>query len=427
MHYFIVSFTYKNSSLELRESLNLSCMTQREEFLSLLIENHDFDEVMLPNTCNRIELIAYVKDASLAAEVIFEQLSLRCGYSVKELQNQADTYNDAAAIHHLFSVAASLDSLVVGETQIVGQLKDAMKFASDLGYCGSGLNQAMNAAFKCAAKIRSTTNISAKPVSIASIAVLKAKDEFGSLEGLNALVIGSGDMSRIACQNLLQHKANVTLINRTMSKAQKIADELDAPISVRPFEELGELINHHELLFTATSSKSPIIEQSMIQEQFYNRVWLDLAVPRDIGMINDEDIKVILVDDLEDIAKANIELRNQEARNSYAIVGEMTTEFFNSLHVNEMEPLIKDMYIKAFEAVDAETQRATKKGFIPKELEMQAHKMGTQIVKRFLHSISENMRDVSNTKSSQALMSHLAYLLNINETLMHEETKEEGK
>lgn len=416
MHYFIVSFTYKNSPLEVRESLDLSSETHHLDFLQELSEHHAFDELMLCNTCNRIEIIALVKDEDLAKELIYSHLAQRSKHSEKFLQEQADIYHNEAAIHHLFSVAASLDSLVVGETQIVGQLRDALKFAQKSNFCQRGLEKALQCAFKCAAEIRSATNISAKPVSIASIAVLKAQDEFGSLEELNALVIGSGDMSRIACQHLLTHGAFVTLINRSMDKALAIQEELGPKVKVEPFENLDFLLNENELLFTATSSKEPIVTEEKIVDQAYNRVWLDLAVPRDIGVINDEDIKVIRIDDLEDIAKSNRELRNHEARNSYAIVGAKTKAFYEGLKANEVEPLIKDMYIKAFEAVELETQRATDKGFIPKELELQAQKMGTQIMKRFLHSISTNMRDVSQTKSAEHIMSSLSYLLDIDES-----------
>ena len=416
MHYFIVSFTYKNSSLEVRESLDLSSEKQHVDFLQPLAEHHAFDELMLCNTCNRIEIIALVKDEDLAKELIYTHLAKRSPMSEKFLQEQADIYHNEAAIHHLFSVAASLDSLVVGETQIAGQLKDALRFAQASDFCHHGLEKALVCAFKCAAEIRSTTNISAKPVSIASIAVLKAKDEFGSLDDLNALVIGSGDMSRIACQHLLQHGSKVTLINRTMQKALDIQKDLNGEIEVATFEDLPQLLNANELLFSATSSKEPIITKDMIKDQAFNRVWLDLAVPRDIAPIDDEDIKVILVDDLADIAKKNMELRNSEALNSYAIVGTKTKAFYEALEINEIEPLIKDMYLKAFEAVALETTRATDKGFIPKDLEKEAHKMGTQIMKRFLHSISNNMREVAQTKSAEHIMSSLTYLLDIDES-----------
>jgi len=416
MHYFIVSFTYKNSSLEVRESLDLSSEKQHVDFLQPLAEHHAFDELMLCNTCNRIEIIALVKDEDLAKELIYTHLAKRSPMSEKFLQEQADIYHNEAAIHHLFSVAASLDSLVVGETQIVGQLRDALKFAQGANFCKKGLDKALQGAFKCAAEIRSSTHISAKPVSIASIAVLKAKDEFGSLDDLNALVIGSGDMSRIACQHLLQHGSKVTLINRTMQKALDIQKDLNGEIEVATFEDLPQLLNANELLFSATSSKEPIITKDMIKDQAFNRVWLDLAVPRDIAPIDDEDIKVILVDDLADIAKKNMELRNSEALNSYAIVGTKTKAFYEALEINEIEPLIKDMYLKAFEAVALETTRATDKGFIPKDLEKEAHKMGTQIMKRFLHSISNNMREVAQTKSAEHIMSSLTYLLDIDES-----------
>jgi glutamyl-tRNA reductase len=425
MHYLIVGFTYKNSTLELRESLNLSNEDNQKLFLRPLSIHHDFDELMLSNTCNRIEIIAYVKDITLAKEIIFEHLKIRSGQTIKTLQEQADIYSDKAAIHHLFSVAASLDSLVVGETQIVGQLRDALKYSQQIQISGKAINKALTEAFKCASKVRSSTSISSKPVSIASIAVLQAQDEFGSLEGLNALVIGSGDMSRIACQNLLKYGVSVTLINRTLDKAKAIQSEVEG-ITVEPYEKLQELINSNELLFTATSTKEPIITQKMVEGKIFNRVWLDLAVPRDIAEIKDEDIKVIIVDDLVEIATKNLELRSNEARSSYGIIGEQTDLFFSDLDDNDMEPLIKDMYIKAFQAVSLETNRAIKKGFIPEEFHVQAEKMGTQMMKRFLHTVSDNMRAANNTKSVEIMMSNLAYLLDIDHDQNNETQSKEA-
>ncbi len=415
MHYIIVSFSYKNAPLEVRERLVLSDDEHQQHCMNVLLGYAAINEVIIENTCNRIEILASVKDLHQASEVIFDELHKRSKLTVDELQGRADIYTDEGAIHHLFAVASSLDSLVVGETQIVGQLRDAFKFSLDNGYCGQKLSQAMQYAFKCAAEVRQATNISSKPVSIASIAVLKAKEAMGSLDGVNALVIGSGDMSRIACQHLINHGAEVTLINRTKEKAHTIADEVGRSVIVEDYENLQDLINQNRLLFTATSAKNAIITDEMVMSETFHRYWFDLAVPRDIAPLSHSNIEVIVVDDLEDIAKSNIEFRKEEAKNSYSIIGRYTQEFFNWLQSTQVEPLIKNIYEKAMTSAQLQSDKALAKGFIPASHSFEAQKVAEQSIKHFLHSVTANIREIADKPEADGVIEALNYLFDIDE------------
>ncbi len=412
MHYLIISFSYKNSSLDIRERLDLSSDERHAYCMKTLLAHEMINEVIIENTCNRIEILANVRDIPSATEYIFQHLHERSGITSQELHGRADIYTDEGAIHHLFSVASSLDSLVIGETQIVGQLKDAFKFSLQEGFCGKQLSRAMDYAFRCAAQVRQETHISSKPVSIASVAVAKAKEQVHDLKGVKALVIGSGEMSRLACKHLVNHGSQVTLVNRTQSKAEAIALEIGEGVVVRPFDELELLIHENQLLFTATSAQGAIITKDMVRHLNIKRYWFDLAVPRDIEM-GIPGIAVSVVDDLEDIAKANMEFRQEEARNSYAIVGQYTQEFFDWLHGMNVEPVIKSIYVSGYKAVSQETKRAIKKGFIPSELEASAQKMAEQAMKRMLHGVSSRVRSIAHTSEVDTVLESLEFLLGI--------------
>ncbi|KIM09084.1 MAG: hypothetical protein KU28_00095 [Sulfurovum sp. PC08-66] len=411
MHYFLLSFSYKNSPVELREKLDLSNEERYVDFMQQLKKEDDVLEVMLVSTCNRIELLGYGMELDRVKKMLFETLSKRSGLSIGTLKEHADWYSNEGAIHHLFSVAASLDSMVVGETQIVGQLRDSYRLAYDAKVCDKHLSRAVHYAFKCAASVRETTSISAKPVSIASIAVMMAHELAGSFERKKALVIGAGEMSRIATQYLVSQGCSVTIINRTLHKAQAIANEVGEGVSVEPFEALDTLIDTHHLLFTATSSTAPVITASMVREVGYERYWFDLAVPRDIEIDTMDGIEVIRVDDLEDIAQRNRLFREEEAKTSYGLIAQHTDGFYRWLKERDVEPYIKSMYEKATHAAHIEAQRVLQKGFIPQEYAYAVQKATLQAQKRFLHEIAARIRTLSQADDAQSVLDALHTIL----------------
>ncbi|HLD22592.1 MAG TPA: hypothetical protein VJA83_01530, partial [Sulfuricurvum sp.] len=183
MHYLIVSFSHKNSTIAIREKLAFVDETARLNALETLNSSPCISESMVLSTCNRVEIVCSCNDTELAIEAVFALLANHSGLTPHELQERADVFDDEGGIHHLFSVASSLDSMVVGETQIAGQLKDAYKLSQENGYSAQKIGRAMSYAFKCAAEVRNATNISSKPVSIASVAVAKIKESVGDVSG----------------------------------------------------------------------------------------------------------------------------------------------------------------------------------------------------------------------------------------------------
>jgi len=409
MNYLNVSFSHKNSTLEIREKLSYPDDYHKAGCLTKLNSADEISETILISTCNRMEVFCACSDIEMATKHIFDMLTARAGISREELQGRADIFDDSSAIHHIFSVAASLDSMVIGETQIAGQLKDAFRYSHDNGFCGQKIAHVMKHAFKCAAKVRNATDISSKPVSIASVAVSKLKSVLDDVKGKKALIIGTGDMSEITAKHLVSAGADVYIMNRTDYKAEALAKECKA--KVIDMSELPNAVNEFPILFTATSAPTPIITDEIIKSCDFDRYWFDMALPRDINYHKGERINLYTIDDLKTIADDNKTLREEASRKAHGIIGRSIVEFFEWLDTLDIEPMIKEIYEKAFEAAKAESDRVIKNGYIPKEYETQVNKMAQQVMKRFLHDMTSKMREVTEESQSGILSGALQFLI----------------
>lgn len=396
MNYISVSFTHKNTDIIIREKLSFSNETRKKEILRLLKSNKHIKEAMVLSTCNRVEVLAFVSDFSVASRFILLAMSKLSGVEFSELEERADIYEDEGAIHHLFSVAASLDSLVVGETQIVGQLRDAYNFAKDNSCSNEALNNAIEYAFKCAANVRNKTNISKNPISVSSVAVNMAKQKFGSLEDKKALVIGAGEMSELACKHLINAGAKITLINRSKDHAVELANSLScsSKIEVKEYANLADLIGEFELIFSATSSPKPIITDAIIKETPFKRYFFDIAVPRDITLSDSEDYEVFAVDDLEDIVRQNLILREEQAQIAYSIVSKSVGEFFAYIKSLASTPIIKALHKRAKNVAEIELEKAIKRGYLKHSNLEESRKLIHQVFKAFLHTPTVNLKHI---------------------------------
>ncbi len=415
MHYLTLSFTHKNTDISIREKLAFNSEEKSRHFMSQLKNCETINEVILLSTCNRVEIIASVSELKSASKYTFELLNYVSDISKEELEERADIYEDNGAIHHLFTVCSSLDSLVVGETQIAGQLKDAFKFAFENGYCGQKLARAMHHAFRCAAEVRSRTDISKSPVSVSSVAVAKAKDLLGDIGGLTALVVGAGEMSQLAAKHLIASGVNIILINRNLERAQELAQELGELATTAPYAKLTEYINRYRLVFSATGAPHSVISDDMVQEREFSRYWFDIAVPRDIDVKEHHNLHVYAVDDLEEIVNKNMSLREEQAKIAYSIVGRATMEFFKWLQTMCVDPIIKEIRDHAKSCSMQELEKALKKGYIPQELEEQVAKILHHAFNSFLHNATKNLKDVAEKPEADTIVQAVQYIFNINE------------
>ncbi|MBS4240688.1 glutamyl-tRNA reductase [Campylobacter vulpis] len=411
MHYFCISFTHKNTDLSLRERLSLNDEKKKEQFLKLVLSKENIMESLVISTCNRVEILAFVKDLKEVGKHIITSLALLCEVDKNDLEKRADFFEDSGAIHHLFSVVSSLDSLVIGETQITGQIKEAFHFAKNLNFCGEHLEFALHHAFKCAAKVRNQTQISKNPISVASVAVAKAK-ELLDLSQVKAIVIGAGEMAQLTCKHLLQAGAKIIILNRDLSKAKKLSEELNCEFD--SLENLENYLNTYILFFSATNAKNALITNNMLKNVEFKRYFFDIAVPRDIELNENDKIKVFAVDDLEEVVRKNLALRECEASVAYSIIGTMTHEFFKILSDLALTPTIKALRLKAKACANQQLQIALSKGYLKQSNEEEARKLIHQVFKAFLHEPTLNLKRLQGKKSEEVIQS-LRYLFNLGE------------
>ncbi len=414
MHYLLISFSHKNTDIKTREKLAFNSNEKLENFLNKLINYKSINEAIVLSTCNRVEIILSTKEVFNTTEFVITELSYYSKISKDELEGRADIFEDTGAIHHLFSVSSSLDSLVVGETQISGQLKDAFNFSYERKYCSQKLSRAMHYAFKCAASVRNSTDISKNPVSVASSAVAKAKDVLGGeLGGYTGLVVGAGEMSQLTAKHLINSGCNVIFINRDLKKAQEIANELGSLVSVEPISKLKELINRYRLLFSATGAPHTVIYQDMVEEKSFKRHWFDIAVPMDIDDINGFDIDIYKVDDLQDIVNKNLALREEQARLAYSIVGRFSAEFFKWLQTLAVDPIIKELREQAKNSSQESLNKAIKKGYIDESQREAVTKILHSSFNKFLHSPTIKLKNISEEPIADSIVEAVKFIFDI--------------
>lgn len=413
MHYLSVSFTHKNTDISIRERLAVNDNEKKEQILKLLKANKNILECMILSTCNRVEVFAVTSELLEASSHILRCMSLSSGVFEDELFERADIFEDSGAIHHLFSVASSLDSLVVGETQIVGQLRDAYRFSSQIKASSDEIAKAIEYATKCAARVRNETNISKNPISVSSVAVAKAKEIFGTLEGKNAIVIGAGEMGELAARHLIANGANVIIINRTSQRAEALVDSLGEKASLDSILKLKEYVNSYELIFSSTSSPEPIITTQIIKPTSFKRYFFDIAVPRDIDIKSSENISVYSVDDLEEIVKRNMLLREEQAQIAYSIVSSSTSDFFKFIKENISIPIIKSIRQQAKNVAERELLKALKKGYLKNSDPDEAYRLIHQVFKAFLHSPTMKLKELVDTKDAKQIASAMKYVFDI--------------
>ncbi len=421
MIYLLVSFTHKNTDIYTRQKLSFANEDKIDTFLNNLTKNENILEAVLLSTCNRIEIITAVHDKQDAIYSILKELSAHSGFIEEELSLRADIFDSNSAVHHLFSVASSLDSLVIGETQIVGQLKDAFKYSINKGYCAQNLARVFHYAFKTAAKVRTATSLGTGSVSVASTAALKAKKCFENKDvtGVKALVIGAGQMGELAIKHLQNHNFDIVLTSRSYEHALELAKKFDKiTIEVRDFKDLPDLINSTQVLMSATSSQVPIITKNMLRDFPKKRFWFDIAVPKDIeNNLSYDNLQIFNVDDLQDIVDENMALRAQNAKIAFVIVSTMAKEFFIWLKSLGVEPVIKYLHELGENTIEEKIKKAIKKGFIDKKDEANITKLCQNIMSDFLHKPSKHLRIVSKTMEGDVALGSIQNMFGLKEDL----------
>ena len=362
MNIIVVGLSYRTASVEIREKVAFA-PTQMEKPLRTLTDLDDITEAIIVSTCNRVEIYATTHDIAGGMARIKRFLADYHSFPLETLEQHLYSYHGEEAIRHVFRVASSLDSMVVGEPQILGQIKTAYGYAAEFRSSGIILNRFLHKAFSVAKRVRTETKIASSAVSVAFAAVELAKKIFGDLSDKTVMLIGAGEMCELAAKHFLNSGARgVMVTNRTYERAEKLAEEFDGK-AVR-FEDLFDQLHKADIILSSTGAPHTIIGPRDLDEVMRRRklkpmFFIDIAVPRDIdpGVNDVENVYLYTVDDLQEVVAANLQQRSAEAGKAEEIVNQEIGQFFKWLSTLEVTPTIVALRAKFDEIRRAELEK----------------------------------------------------------------------
>jgi glutamyl-tRNA reductase len=370
MELIVIGLSHQTAPVEVRERLAV-VPTEIEGRLQALVKLPVIAEALLVSTCNRVELYVASTDARSALATLRDHLREEAAREriageralVGDLDRHLYERVGRDAIHHLFRVAASLDSLVIGEPQILGQIKDAYDVAMRAQTAGRTLRFAFPQAFRVARKVRRDTAIARQPVSVSSVAVDLARQVWSGFEGRRVLLVGAGKMSDLAARALRANGATVAVCNRTAARAEELAQRLGC--AVEPFADLEGALVRADIVITSTGARSPILGLALLERVQKARrrrplVLIDIAVPRDVDPEVDdvEGIYRFDIDNLQKEVARNLEGRRQEADRAEALVDEELARCLATRRGGAVGPTITALRARYLGVARAEAEKA---------------------------------------------------------------------
>jgi glutamyl-tRNA reductase len=362
----LIGVNHKTAPIEVRERIAIS-REDLPEATRALAAVPGVAECMIVSTCNRVEILAAVErqgaDASPNTDLT-AFLHRYFGLDPALLAPHLYEHRDREAVRHLFRVAASLDSMVVGEPQILGQVKEAFAVARASGTVAGQLEHLLQSAFAVAKKVRTETEIGSNSVSIASVAVELARKIFGSLQGRTVFLVGAGKMSELSARHLVQQGAGTILVtNRTQERARRMAESFQG--QVIPYDRLYETASQADIVISSTGAPHPIFRREHGQAFLHRRrnrpmFFIDIAVPRDVDpeMGKLEGIFVYDIDDLQQVAAAHMAERSREATDAETLIAGEVERFHRRQRAVNVAPAIVALQQQAEEIRQSELKRA---------------------------------------------------------------------
>ena len=409
----LVGVNHKSAPVEVRERLALTedaCATG----LRNLVDGNVVREGLIVSTCNRVEVLAETASERLndSIELVNQFLIGANDLPRSFFETHLYQHTDDQAIRHLFRVTSSLDSMVVGEPQVLGQVRRAYSIALEAGTAGRILNRLVHHAFRVAKRVRNETGIGANAVSISYMAVELGRKIFDSLAGHTALLIGAGEMAELSARHLLNAGVTrVLLANRTEERAERLATELGAEIV--NFDGLADYLAKADIIICSTAADQYVITEAMAREALSKRrnrpsFFIDISVPRNIdpavGKI--PNVFVFDIDDLESVISSNIREREREAERAELIIESEIMQFQQTLRVLDIGPTIGALRNKLQDIARLElTRQRNRLGPLTAEQESAVEALLVSTVNKISHPLLSHMRrsfDASDADTIQA-------------------------
>lgn len=363
MNIILIGMNHKTAPLEIRERLSLSCGDEASA-LAEIMKIPQIKEALYLATCNRVEVLANAVDKEDAVQRLKTFVFQHGNLSVDEMVKCLYLHYDHDAVRHLFRVASSMDSMVMGEPQILGQVKDAYRMAVENNATGVILNKIIHHSFRVAKRVRTETGIAGNAVSVSFAAVELAKKIFGSLEGKTILLIGTGEMSELAAKHLINRGVGkIFIANRTYARAIQMAEEFHG--EAVEFDALPERLRDVDIVISSTGAPGYVITAAMIESALRRRknrllFLIDIAVPRDIEPAAGDIDNVYLynIDNLQDIVDSNMRSRLKEAEKAEALIDEELAKYLAWFNTLEVVPTIVSLREKMEGIIQGELMKS---------------------------------------------------------------------
>jgi len=384
--------------------------------LQSLKSDASLDEVAIISTCNRMEVIYRIEisqDQDKSIEQKSSQVALWLAnyhqIPVEQLNDYSYCHAGEKAINHIMGVACGLDSMVLGEPQILGQVKDAYGYANHAGTLGLYLNRLFQQTFTLAKQVRTETQIGESAVSVAYAAVTLAKRIFSDFSKVQALFIGAGETIELAARHLSrQGVTQMKVANRTVERAQNLADEFNA--TAYGLSSLPELVKQADIIISSTASPVPIIGKGLVEEALKHRkhraiFMVDLAVPRDIEpqVAELSDVYMYTVDDMQDVIKDNLKVREEAANEARDIINLHGHKYLSWLQSLSAVSLLKDFRSQFDQVKSVEMSRSLGKLKADEDPEKVFTEFANRLAQKFMHSPSRLIRQAGETEQQQIL------------------------
>lgn len=417
----LIGLNHKTAPIAVREKVFAGCQEEKDLIESLRSLN-GVGEVLYLSTCNRVEIIASIEESEDTVKYLSDFLAQSGGLTIAEAASCIYKFYNEEAVRHLFRVASSLDSLVMGETQILGQVKEAYRQALAQNATGVVLNRLMHCSFRAAKRVRSETAIAVNPVSVSFAAVELAKKIFGTLAGKKILLIGAGEMAELTGTHLITNGAEEIIVaNRSLSQAALLAEKFHG--EAVSLDALEAKMIEADIVISSTGAPIFIITADLIRKIHHQRknrllFLIDIAVPRDIDPAASslENVYLYNIDNLQDIVDENMNVRKKEAMKAEVIVEEEITRYISWQKEQESVPTIVSLRNKAEEIVKAEMDKAA--GWmqnLDKKEQEKVDNLVNSIVNKLLHTPVAALKEESSEFSSRDIVATARRLFRLDE------------
>ena len=418
----VVGLNHNSAPVDLLEQLAVPEDDLPKALHQLLTYPHILEGAVL-STCNRIEVYAVVSKFHGGAQDLRNFLAEFRHVAPEDFSDRLYTYHDDAAIRHLFRVAAGVDSMIVGESEILGQVRRAFAAAQEEGAAQRVLGSAFRKALRAGKRARTETGIGRNPVSISSAAVELARKAFAgdTLAGKKVAVVGAGKMGRLAAQALAAAGASdVTVVNRSEERAQELADAFGAtPV---PLDALGEVLQRSDIVITSTTAPETIVEPDLVRDAVSRRqrdktlFFVDIAVPRDVDPAVADIAGVVLrdIDDLRGVVDTSIGNRLSELSKVEDVISEEVASFLDWQRSSEIAPTIAELVAWAEKVRREEFERLATVDLTP-EQRVQLERATKKIVARLLHPALEKAKELASSKQGHTYLTALRELFELDD------------